>query len=110
MDNLSPDQLDITEEDLAIVLDILEQHVPERTVWAFGSRATGRARPFSDLDLVIVDNTPLSFAQKADLVEAFDQSDLPFKVDIVDWARTDETFKEIIRKTKIVLRANGKRV
>jgi hypothetical protein len=110
MDNLSPDQLDITEEDLAIVLDILEQHVPERAVWAFGSRVTGRARPFSDLDLVLVDNTPLSFAQMADLVEAFDQSDLPFKVDIVDWARTDETFKEIIRKTKIVLRANGKSV
>jgi len=107
MDNLSLDQLDITGKDLAIVLDILEQHVPDRTVWAFGSRVTGKARPYSDLDLVIMGKNPLSFALMADLVEAFDQSDLPFKVDIVDWARTDEAFKEIIHKRKIVLRTKG---
>lgn len=43
----------ITEEELRIVDAILTEHVPDAAVWAFGSRVTGRARPYSDLDLVI---------------------------------------------------------
>lgn len=97
-------KLDISSDALAIVLDILEQHVPHCTVWVFGSRVTGKARPCSDLDLVIVDSEPLSLAILADLSEAFDESDLPFKVDIVDWARTNEAFRAIIDNNKIVLK------
>lgn len=107
MNNLSLEQLDITGDELTIVRAILAQHLPDCSVWAFGSRVTGKAGPYSDLDLVILDKAPLSFALMADLVEAFDQSDLPFKVDIVDWAKTNETFKKIIHQRKIVLRAAG---
>lgn len=32
----------------------------------------------------------------ADLAEAFDQSELPIKVDVVDWARTSAAFQQII--------------
>ncbi len=106
MKRTSFEQLDVSREELIIVLDILDQLVPDCMVWAFGSRVSGNARPYSDLDLVIVAKEPLSLAQNADLAEAFDESDLPFKVDIVDWARADETFKQIINKQKIVLRDN----
>ena len=98
------DKLDISSESLEIVLDILEQYVAYCTVWAFGSRVTGNARPYSDLDIVVVDKKLLSLAEMADLTEAFDNSNLPFRVDIVDWRRTDEGFRAIIDKSKIVLR------
>lgn len=108
MGNMPLNKLNINREELAIVRNILDQHLPDRTVWAFGSRVTGKARPYSDLDLAIVDKQPLPLDKMADLVEAFDESDLPFKVDIVDWAKTDEAFREIIKKCKIVLRDRGK--
>ncbi len=50
----------------------------------FGSRATGRARPFSDLDLLVSDPPRLTWAQRADLRDAFEDSQLPFGVDVVE--------------------------
>jgi type I restriction enzyme S subunit len=46
---------------------------------------------------------PLSFEIKADIEAAFDESDLPFKVDIVDWAETSESFHGIIDNCKLLL-------
>ena len=65
-----------------IVRDILSKHVPHYEVWAFGSRVKGIVKPFSDLDLAIITEQPLSIAQSAALDEAFSQSDLPWKVDV----------------------------
>lgn len=90
--------LTITEQELQIVKNILQQYVPEYPVWAFGSRVKNSAKPYSDLDLAIITDRPLSLAVHADLTAAFSESDLSWKVDIVDWATTDERFKEIIRE------------
>jgi type I restriction enzyme S subunit len=62
----------------------------------FGSRATGRARPLSDLDLAIDAGRRLSLDETARLGEAFSDSDLPYKVDIVDWHAVDERFRQMI--------------
>ena len=40
---------------------------------------------------------PLPPDVQAALADEFDESDLAFKVDLVDWATTGETFREIIR-------------
>lgn len=55
-------------------------------VAVFGSRATGRARPFSDLDLLLIDPPRLSWRQRAGLCDAFEASELPFRVDLVEAA------------------------
>ncbi len=56
-------------------------------VKVYGSRATGRARLNSDLDLVIY--PPFSTENYARLADAFETSDLPIKVDMVGWASID---------------------
>ncbi len=53
-----------------IVLDLLRQHLPKRKVRIFGSRATGTARPYSDLDLIILGKQPVPAATLAALREA----------------------------------------
>lgn len=88
--------IDLTTEQLAEVRRILQQHVPGRTVRAFGSRVQGTAKPFSDLDLSIMGETPLDFRQLAALKDTFVESNLPFRVDVVDWAATSEAFRGII--------------
>lgn len=95
--------LDLSQEQLNIVKQILQQYVPHLSVWAFGSRAKQKSKPYSDLDLAIITDTPLSFAEHADLVDAFCQSDLPWKVDIVDWAITSDEFRQIILEHYIVI-------
>ena len=102
MSEASP-RLDLRPDHWAIVLDILRQHVPDRKVLAFGSRATWTAKNYSDLDLAILGNEPLSLDTTSALAEDFEEADLPFKVDIVDWARTDETFHTIIRRDGVIV-------
>jgi len=90
--------LDLTPEHLAEVRRILEFHVPGRTVRAFGSRVQGNAKPFSDLDLAVMGDTQLDFRQLAALKNSFAESNLPFRVDVLDWAATSEAFRGIIEE------------
>ena len=96
-------RLELRPGELEIVRAILQRHVPEREVWAFGSRVQGKTKPYSDLDLVILGEEPLALTIRAELAEEFSESDLPFKVDVVDWATTSERFRQIIRKEYVVL-------
>lgn len=95
----------LNSQELAEVLKILKSCLPNTEVWAFGSRVTGGARKFSDLDIAVISSQPLPLTVMADLKEAFSESDLIFKVDIVDWAVTSEAFRRIIKEGRIVLQS-----
>ena len=95
----------VSEADWPISRNILRAHVPDCTVWAFGSRATGRAKPYSDLDLAISGGKPLGIDLIAQLAEAFGESDLPYKVDIVDWTTASEAFKKVIERDRVIVQA-----
>ncbi|MBC3862501.1 nucleotidyltransferase domain-containing protein [Undibacterium jejuense] len=93
--------IDVTAEQWAIIASILQRHVPNDTVWAFGSRAKHTAKPYSDLDLVIESKAGLSLSLIAALEHDFSESDLPFKVDIADWATMSEGFRQLIDDDKV---------
>jgi predicted nucleotidyltransferase len=75
---------------------ILKEHVSDCEVWAFGSRATSGAKPFSDLDLAVISSAPLPTRRLALLANAFEESDLPIKVDVVDWRSTSPALQQRI--------------
>ena len=97
----------VTVAEWRIVRAILLRHVPGREVWAFGSRVgtkdTGRVKKFSDLDLAVKGDEPLPMSMLAALADDFSESDLPYKVDIVDWATTTARFRAIIESSHIVI-------
>ncbi|MCC8556215.1 restriction endonuclease subunit S [Xanthomonas hortorum] len=95
--------IDIRPDHWQIVRDILRKHVPHHEVWAFGSRAKWLAKQYSDLDLAIITDQPLSLAVSAALADDFSESDLPFKVDVVDWADIREAFRQIIKRDRLVV-------
>lgn len=97
--------IDIQPEHWEIVRGILQKHVPQHAVRAFGSRATHRAKKYSDLDIAIITNQSLSLDAHAILCDDFSESDLPWRVDVVDWATTSEAFRKIIARDHVVLAA-----
>jgi predicted nucleotidyltransferase len=87
-----------------LVLDILDANLPAGAkAWVFGSRAAGRARRYSDLDLAIDAGRRLTLDEIASLAEAFSDSDLPYKVDIVDWHSLDDRFRQTIAVERVPL-------
>jgi len=95
--------IDIKPEHREMIIDILKKYAPEFEVRAFGSRVNGTAKKYSDLDLALVGNQKLSIRQLRQLEDAFQESDLPFRVDIVDWSRISDEFRKIIEKNFEVL-------
>lgn len=86
--------LDLTEPQLAEIRSILGEYAPAYRVFAFGSRVTGRARRYSDLDLAFVGPSPMDLLTCGELTLAFEESDLPFVVDIVDWNSASAGFRQ----------------
>ena len=87
-----------------MVRDVLSAHLPAGfTVRVFGSRARGAPKPYSDLDLALDGDAPLSLAALADLTEAFSVSDLPFKVDIVDLRSVGPALRAAIERDGVAL-------
>lgn len=100
--------LDIGDEEWHIVETILQRHVPDREVWAFGSRAKWTAKEFSDLDLAVLGEKSLTLDESSALADAFAGSDLPWKVDVVDWTTISSSFRQIIKRDKVVVQRPSK--
>ena len=98
-------QSPLSKDHLVIIRAILSQHLPKGTkAWIFGSRATGRARQYSDLDLLIACNAhPLADEVLSTLRDEFDECDLPYKVDLLDWHNLEEPFRSLVEKERIPL-------
>ena len=94
--------IDITAEQRGTVLALLNRHLPDTTAWAYGSRVKWTSRPESDLDLVVFAR-PEQSARVAELREAFEESDLPFRVDLFVWDEVPEGFKARIEGDHVVL-------
>jgi type I restriction enzyme S subunit len=101
VDSMPP--IDVRADLWVIVRDILRRYVPGYEVWAFGSRVRGEAKRYSDLDLAVISDTALPVGVRADLADDFSESDLPWRVDVVDWATTSAAFRAIIAANKVVV-------
>ena len=100
--------IDLSAEQLETVKRILTVLDSGCEVRAYGSRVTGDARKYSDLDLVIKAETPLDQNVLFGLKDAFETSDLPFRVDVLDWNRISDEFKNrILENYTVILPAGG---
>lgn len=96
-------------EELKEVQHILARHIPDRDVYAFGSRVDGQGWQHSDLDLVIMGDEPVDLLTRALLREAFEESWLPFRVDLGEWATTGESFRRIIEQKRALIQQSRSR-
>ena len=94
-------------QELALVNALVAEWLPASEVRLFGSRARGTPKPYSDLDLVIMGDTPTPLSTLGQLQEAFACSDLPWRVDVVDWANTAPEFQRHIQADSVSLAELG---
>ncbi|MDP2361872.1 MAG: nucleotidyltransferase domain-containing protein [bacterium] len=88
--------IDLPIEQLEEVRRILKFVVPGYKALVFGSRVSGKAERFSDLDLVVVGPERLDFRLLERLRNTFSISDLPITVDVSDWHRLSPEFRSLV--------------
>ena len=100
--------VDIRPDHLAIVQEILRVHLPAGfQVWVFGSRANWTTKDSSDLDLAVAGAAKLDHKAMVGLEVAFEESDLPYTVDVVDLKAVSSNFKQIVEDQRVLLTAAG---
>ena len=106
--NSSTSPVDIRPDHLEIVQDILLRHLPAGVkVWVFGSRANWSTKDSSDLDLALEGESKLSHKVLGALKDAFEDSALPYTVDVVDLNRISDSFRQIVKSQRAPLSIDG---
>jgi len=96
--------IDIRPGDLRIVWDVLRRHLPvDVRVWVFGSRASWMTKDSSDLDLAVEGDSEIGRGTLSALEAEFEDSDLPYAVDVVDLKRINERFRRIVQQQHVPL-------
>ena len=88
----------LSDRELKEVQSVLRRHLPRDChVMVYGSRSHGRnLKPFSDLDICLKAPAQVDREAVAQLRQAFVECDLPFQVDVVDWALLEPEFRAAI--------------
>ncbi|GAB4180401.1 MAG: nucleotidyltransferase domain-containing protein [Erythrobacter tepidarius] len=95
--------LDLQPNELREGREILQARVPRHRVLASGSRAEGRARPHSDLDLVVMERAAIPDLAWAELAADFEDSNLPFRVDLLRWQELTASMQQHIQQHSILI-------
>jgi type I restriction enzyme S subunit len=90
--------ISLKSDEKVLVLSILRKNLPNISVRVFGSRAKGTSKRFADLDIAVMTDSPLDLRTIGALKVDFTESNLPFKVDVIDWAATEQRFRQLIEK------------
>jgi len=67
----------------------------EYQIFIFGSRANNRAENFSDYDVGIWGKKPVAGHILVEIEEVLEESDLPFRVDVVDFSLVSPDFRKV---------------
>lgn len=96
--------ISIEKEQLEIVKKILKKHVPDAEIRIFGSRYKNTNKEYSDIDIAIVEKNKIDINKYIKLKEDFEESNLKYRVDLIDWNSISEEFKKIIEEGYYVLK------
>lgn len=106
--NASTSPVDIQPDHLKMVRDILREHLPAGfRVWVFGSRANWTTTDASDLDLAVEGADALDYKAMVGLEVAFEESDLPYTVDVVDLNAVSPGFRQNVEEHRVPLPLDG---
>ena len=94
--------IDINPSDKKILFSLLTHYLPHTSAWAFGSRVKGNAKPWSDLDIVVF--TVEGQKHRLSLLrEALEESNLSFRVQLLEWDYLPDNFKENVTASHTVI-------
>ena len=91
---------------LDFVLSVLKRNISDvdAKFYIFGSRVKGTNKKYSDIDIAIdLNGKKLDVSILGKILIEFQDSTLPFEVDVVDLNSIDEDFRNLIKKDLVLL-------
>jgi len=99
--------INLDENDIKIIEKILRENLNNCEIRVFGSRINGKAKKYSDLDLIIIASEKVEAKKLYKLMEEFEYSKLNIRVDIIDYNSVSDSFKKVIdQQNELLLELN----
>jgi predicted nucleotidyltransferase len=92
--------IDVKPHYLEIIRNAFAEYLPHKKVWAYGSRVKGTSNQRSDLDCVVFNATDREIYEAK---EFFDNSEIPFIIQLLSWEKIPEDFKDNIKQKYFIL-------
>lgn len=98
------DELGLSEKTRSAITSIYAKYPAIQKVICYGSRAMGTFREGSDIDMTIVADSAFSHADLLRVLNDFDDSDLPYLVDISIFSelKNPDLVDHILRRGKLI--------
>lgn len=84
------------------LIEIIEKYISDSKIYLFGSRAKGRHRETSDVDISIDAGKELSSNLLYKIKDEIEESNIPYFVDVVDFNYVSDEMKNQILKNGIL--------
>ena len=91
----------VQEKHKELLIKIIVSYEPHCAIYLFGSRAQGRARAGSDIDLALDAGKKIDWRVLNNIRDDIEESVIPFFVDVVDLHNVDDAFRKEIEKDLI---------
>lgn len=95
--------IDLKTAQLTTVQAILKSNVADVPAFVFGSRAIGKAKKYSDLNIALMPAQPLNWWVLADQRKAFETPSLPIPVDVIDGSTASPGFQAAVKSQWVKL-------
>lgn len=89
--------IDLEEKYIDFIRKTIHQYLQEGKIYLFGSRTKGSSRKYSDIDIAL-DCPNLNENILLKIKNDFENSTLPYEVDVLDLNNISETFKQHIKQ------------
>ena len=95
----------LRDKDKKRILQLLAEHLPDVSVWVYGSRVNGDAHDASDLDIVLrsADLSPIPLEELEAFLSALRDSTIPILIEARDWARLPQSIHSQILQKYVML-------
>lgn len=95
----------LTETEYQFLVENLVEPLEElgAKVFIFGSRATGKHKKFSDIDILYKESSKIQNSKIYQLISFFEESTFPYKIDLVNDCDLAESYREGVERNKIEL-------
>lgn len=93
----------LSDENFNILTNLVIEPLKKQNakVYIFGSRATGKHHPFSDIDILVDPQNSIVKISTAKIMEDIEESRFPIKVDLVEISNLVENYKSNVFKQMV---------
>jgi predicted nucleotidyltransferase len=84
------------------IIAVISALIPEARIYLFGSRARGSNAQYADIDIALDAGKPLPLRDIDEVKSMFGESNIPYKIDVVDIHQVNDRMRQQIMKERVI--------